>query len=423
MATQLVSRLRDALSVTVPVRWLFESPTIAELADRLRPALAGEAAAEGAVESAARHIPVAPRDQPLPLSFAQQRLWFLDQLEGPSPTYNMPGAVDLSGSLDYDALRFALAEIVRRHEALRTCLVAVEGVPVQRILPAVPAAEFPLPVIDLRQWADPDGEAKRLAGAEALNPFDLARDRGLRATLLRRGESDWTLLLTLHHSAADGWSIDILIRELVALYGACREGRPSPLPELAIQYGDFALWQRGYLSGARLQRQLEFRRQRLAGVPECLQLPGDRPRPAQQSYRGATLVFSLDQALTAELKELSRRSGATLFMTLLAAFVCCTATAARTTGGRHADRQPHPGADRALIGFFVNTLALRMVCAATRPSASCWGGCAGGAGSAMRTRICRSSAGGRATAGARPELHAAVSGHVRAAEQREGEKC
>ncbi len=170
LATQLVSRLRDALSVTVPVRWLFESPTIAELADRLRPALAGEAAAEGAVESAARHIPVAPRDQPLPLSFAQQRLWFLDQLEGPSPTYNMPGAVDLSGSLDYDALRFALAEIVRRHEALRTCLVAVEGVPVQRILPAVPAAEFPLPVIDLRQCADPDGEARRLAGVEALNP-------------------------------------------------------------------------------------------------------------------------------------------------------------------------------------------------------------------------------------------------------------
>ena len=361
MATQLVSRLRDALGVTVPVRSFFEAPTVAELADRLRPGLSGAAAAESAVEFAAQHIPIAPRDQPLPLSFAQQRLWFLDQLEGPSPTYNMPGAVDLSGSLDYDALRFALAEIVRRHEALRTCLVAVEGVPVQRILPAVPAAEFPLPVIDLRQWADPDGEAKRLAGAEALNPFDLARDRGLRATLLRRGESAWTLLLTLHHSAADGWSIDILIRELVALYGACREGRPSPLPELAIQYGDFALWQRGYLSGARLQRQLEFWRQRLAGVPECLQLPGDRPRPAQQSYRGATLAFSLDQALTPELKELSRRSGATLFMTLLAAWASLL--------GRYSGEEDlvigTPIASRTqsaiepLIGFFVNTLALR----------------------------------------------------------------
>ena len=309
VATQLVSRLRDALGVTVPVRWLFEAPTVAELADRLRTALSGEAAAECVVESAAQHIPIAPRDQPLPLSFAQQRLWFLDQLEGPSPIYNMPGALDLSGSLDYEALRFALAEIVRRHEALRTCLVAHEGVPVQRILQAVPASAFPLPVIDLRQCADPDGEAKRLAGAEALTPFDLARDSGLRATLLRRGESDWTLLLTLHHSAADGWSIDVLVRELVALYGACREGRPSPLPELAIQYADFALWQRGYLSGARLQRQLEFWRQRLAGVPECLHLPGDRPRPARQSYRGAVLGFSLDQSLTAGIKELSRRSG------------------------------------------------------------------------------------------------------------------
>ena len=279
LATQLVSRLRDALGVSVPVRWLFEAPSVAELADRLRPALAGEAAVESAVESAARHIPVAPRDQPLPLSFAQQRLWFLDQLEGPSPTYNMPGAVDLSGSLDYDALRFALAEIVRRHEVLRTCLVAVEGVPVQHILPAMPASSFPLPVIDLRECADPDGEARRVAGVEALTPFDLERDSGLRATLLRRGERDWTLLLTLHHSAADGWSIDILVRELVALYGAFREGRPSPLPELAIQYGDFALWQRGYLSGARLHRQLEFWRQRLAGVP--VPQPAGRPAPAR----------------------------------------------------------------------------------------------------------------------------------------------
>ena len=361
LATQLVSRLRDALGVTVPVRWLFEAPSVAELADRLRPALAGEAAVESAVESAARHIPIAPRDQPLPLSFAQQRLWFLDQLEGPSPTYNIPGALDLSGSLDYQALRFALAEIVRQHEVLRTCLVAQDGVPVQRILPAVPASSFPLPVIDLRQCADPGGEAKRLADREALTPFDLARESGLRATLLWREEAAWTLLLTLHHSAADGWSIGILIRELVALYNAFREGRPSPLPELAIQYADFALWQRGYLSGARLQRQLEFWRQRLAGVPDCLNLPGDRPRPARQSYRGDTLAFSLEPALTAELKELSRRSGATLFMTLLSAWASLL--------GRYSGEEDLvigiPIANRThsaiepLIGFFVNTLALR----------------------------------------------------------------
>ena len=279
LATQLVSRLRDALSVTVPVRWLFESPTIAELADRLRPALAGEAAAEGAVEAAARQSRCSARSAAAALVRAAtvvvprstRRAQPYLQHAGRRRSVGQPRLLS--------ALRCALAEIVRRHEALRTCLVAEEGVPVQRILPAVPASEFPLPLIDLRQCADPDGEAKRLAGAEALLPFDLARDRGLRATLLRRGESDWTLLLTLHHIAADGWSIDILIRELVALYGACREGRPSPLPELAIQYADFAFWQRGYLQRRATATQLEFWRQRLAGAPERLQLPA-RPAPA-----------------------------------------------------------------------------------------------------------------------------------------------
>ncbi len=261
----------------------------------------------------------------------------------------------------YAALRFALAEIVRRHEALRTCLVAQDGVPMQRILPAVSAASFPLPLIDLRQCADPDSEAKRLASTEALTPFDLARDGGLRATLLRRREAAWTLLLTLHHSAADGWSISILVRELAALYRSFREARPSPLPELDVQYADFAVWQRGYLSGARLQDQVEFWRRRLAGAPECLNLPGDRPRPAQQSYRGAVLGVSFEPSLTAGIKELSRRSGATLFMTLLAAFASLL--------GRYSGEEDvvigTPIANRThsaiepLIGFFVNTLALR----------------------------------------------------------------
>ena len=358
LATQLTSRLRDALGVSVPLRWIFEAPSVAELAERLRPAVAGEV---DAGEASIRHIAPAPRDRPLPLSFAQQRLWFLDQLEGPSATYNLPSALDLRGSLDEVALRSALAEIVRRHEALRTCLITQEGEPLQLITAVVPASSFPLSRIDLRSSANPNAEAQRLAQAEALKPFDLAREIPLRATLIQREAQAWTLLLTLHHSAADGWSMAILVREFVALYGAFREGRASPLPELAIQYADFALWQRDYLSGARLQQHLEIWRNRLAGAPECLNLPTDRPRPARQSYRGGAVEFWVEAGLTSELKELSRGSGATLFMTLFSAWAGLL--------GRYSGEEDlvigSPVANRTqsaiepLIGFFVNTLALR----------------------------------------------------------------
>ena len=275
LATQLSSRLRDALGIAVPVRWIFEAPTVAELAGRIRAVLAGENDADAIAESAARTIPRIPRDRALPLSFAQQRLWFLDQLEGPSPTYNIPGALDLTGDLDLAALESAFSEIVRRHEALRTCLVSQAGEPVQIIQPAAPLR---LPMVDLRQNADPAAEAVRLAREEALRPFDLAREMPLRAQLLQRRDSVWTLLLSLHHSAADGWSIGILIRELTDLYTAFREGRTSPLAELPIQYADFAVWQRNWLSGERFEQQVGYWRSRLAGAPECLNLPTDRPR-------------------------------------------------------------------------------------------------------------------------------------------------
>src|ERR1019366_4801140 len=172
----------------------------------------------------------------------------LDQLEGPSPTYNMPGALELSGRLDLAALTFALSEIVRRHESLRTCLIAREGEPVQVIQGA---RAVNIPVIDLRHSADPEVQAQRLAQDEALTPFDLGNETPLRVKLLQRQDHAWTLLITLHHSAADGWSIPILVRELAALYAAFLEGQPSPLPELGIQYADFAHWQRHYLTGER----------------------------------------------------------------------------------------------------------------------------------------------------------------------------
>ena len=355
LALQLASRLRDAFGLTVPVLWVFEAPTVIDLARRIELALAAEAGTDHPEVCA---IPVASRGKPLPLSFAQQRLWFLDQLEGPNPAYNMPGALAITGPLDTTALQLALSEIVRRHDTLRTCLAVRDGEPVQVIAPASAA---PLSLLDLRGTEDPDAEASRLARQEAVKPFDLANQVPLRAQLLRRRNAAWTLLLTLHHSAADGWSISILIRELLTLYTAFHEGRPSPLPELAIQYADYAIWQRGYLSGERLARELDYWRTTLAGAPDCLNLPTDRPRPPRQTYRGASIQSAIDAELTAGLQELSRRSGATLFMTLLAAWSALLGRYSGeddiVVGSPVANRTQ--SAIESLIGFFANILALR----------------------------------------------------------------
>ncbi|MFN6251922.1 MAG: condensation domain-containing protein, partial [Acetobacteraceae bacterium] len=361
LATQLVSRIRDALGVSVPVRWLFEAPTVGELAQRLRPMLGGsdtQAQEDATAQTDGATIVAVSREQALPLSFAQQRLWFLDQLEGPGATYNMPAAIEFTGLLNIEALNDALSEIVRRHEPLRTCLVLHEGEPVQIIAPAQPLS---LALIDLRECDDPAAQAQRLARIEALVPFDLAREAPLRAQLLQRQDTAWTLLLTLHHSAADGWSVAIFVRELVALYGAYLQGQASPLPELVIQYADFAQWQRAWLSGERLEREQRYWRAQLAGVPECINLAGDHSRPQRQSYRGASVAFSVDATLTAGLQALSRRSGATLFMTLLAAWAGVlgrySAQDDIVIGSPVANRTQ--SATEALIGFFVNTLALR----------------------------------------------------------------
>ena len=354
LATQLATRIRDTLGFAVPVRWIFEAPTVAELAARIRPALAhGQS-----VTTAAQEIPLAPRDAPLPLSFGQQRLWFLTKLEGPSPAYNMPGSLRLSGTLDIEALRAALSAIVRRHESLRTCLVTHAG-ELQQIIS--PDACLKVPLHDLRQAADPQAEATRLAQEEALTPFNLATEIPVRALLLQREDNAWTLLLTLHHTAADGWSIEIFFRELGILYSAFRAGKPSPLPELGLQYADYALWQHHNLTSERLAVQREIWRQRLAGAPACLNLPTDRPRPPRQSYRGAVVTFAIDADLSGSVRQLGQRAGATLFMTLLTAWA--------TLLGRYSGEEDvvigSPMANRTmsavepLIGFFVTTLPIR----------------------------------------------------------------
>jgi amino acid adenylation domain-containing protein/non-ribosomal peptide synthase protein (TIGR01720 family) len=357
LATRVVSRLRAALGVEVPVRDLFAAPRLAGFAARVE-----AARRSGALSLAPPLVPV-ERDGDLPLSFAQQRLWFVDQLEPGSPLYNMSGALRIAGPLDGAVLARALSEIVRRHEALRTVFPAVEGSPVQVILPAEP---FSLPVVDLSALPAPaddarEGASAALLRAEAARPFDLARGPLLRALLVRLGETDHAVALTQHHIVSDGWSLGILGREIAALYPAFAAGRPSPLPELPVQYPDFAAWQRSWLRGEVLAGEIAFWREELAGLPPLLELPTDRPRPAAQSHRGAARSFQLPAGLVRDAEALARRAGATLYMVLLAAF---QALLARSSGQDDlAVGSPVAGRDRVesegLIGFFVNTLALR----------------------------------------------------------------
>ncbi|HEY2740280.1 MAG TPA: amino acid adenylation domain-containing protein, partial [Thermoanaerobaculia bacterium] len=353
LATRVVSRLRATFGIEVPMRRLFEAPTVSALARVVQESWAGEPASP--------LVPVPPQ-RSLPLSFAQQRLWFLDRLEPGSGLYNIPLAVRLRGAVDPGLLRRIFAEVVRRHEVLRTTFDfdAQAGEPVQVI-----AAPFlpELPVIDLVGLPDLNArQAQSLAGAEAQRPFDLRAGPLLRLTLLRLAAEEHVLLITLHHIISDGWSTGVLLREIGVLGAAFAAGRPSPLPELPVQYADFAVWQRGWLQGAVLDEQLGAWTRRLAGAPRLLDLPTDRPRPAVPTFRGSSRPVALQPALAAELAALCRQAGATPFMALLAVWGLLL--------GRHAGQDrvvvgvPVAGRNRreieGLIGFFVNTLALHL---------------------------------------------------------------
>jgi amino acid adenylation domain-containing protein len=295
-----------------------------------------------------------------PLSYAQQRLWFLHQLSPGSFAYNLPAAVSLRGRLDARALARSLTEVTRRHEVIRATFMEDGGVPIQRIAPAAP---FLLPIVDLAGLPLPVGrrEARRAAREEARRPFDLTRGPLLRVTLVRMSAEESTALVNLHHIAGDGWSIGVLVRELGELYGAFAVGRPPSLPELPIQYGDFAHWQRRWLTGGELERQLAYWRQRLAGAPAVLDLPTDRPRPPVQSLRGKSLRVELSAPLVRGMKTLGQGANATLFMVLLASF---EALLARYTGAEDLV-VGSPIANRSrvetegLIGLFANPLPLR----------------------------------------------------------------
>ncbi len=353
LATQVMSRVRNAFGVELPLRALFEAPTVTALAARIDGERRGEHAQPSPI------LPV-PRDRDLPLSFAQQRLWFIDQLEPGSPLYNVPVALQVEGPLDPRVLERSLSEIVGRHETLRTTFAAVEGTPVQIIHPRSP---FVLPVVDLAGLPESRRAAlaRRLAEEEAGRPFDLARGPLLRALLVRLAEGDNVTALTMHHVASDGWSMGILVREVAALYSAFAAGRPSPLPALATQYADFAVWQHSWLRGELLESEIAYWRRQLAHLPPRLELPTDRPRPAVQSLRGAVRPVRLPAELTRQAQALSQHEGATLFMLLLAGFQVLLA---RTSGQQDlAVGSPVAGRNRVeiegLIGFFVNTLVLR----------------------------------------------------------------
>ena len=351
LAIQVVLRIRQSLRVALPVRALFESPTVAVLSQVVEKM--------ERVLLAPPIVPV-PRDQRLPLSFAQQRLWVLDQIEPNNPLYNIPWATRLTGVLNVEALESALNGIVERHEILRTTYGSEGGRPFQVI---VPELKLRLPVIDLSELptAEREKEARRLAQKEASTPFDLAKDPMTRNLLLKMGDEDHILVLNTHHIASDGWSTGILLRELAALYEAAVLAKPALLSELPIQYADYAVWQRNWLQGEVLEEQLAYWKHQLRGAPPVLLLPTDRPRPPKPTFRGAMHRSLLPASLTEAIHVLSRQQGGTAFMTMLAAFqtvilhytkqpdiVLGTDLASRTTVQTE-----------ALIGCFVNLLALR----------------------------------------------------------------
>ena len=354
LVTQVISRVRKVFSVEMPVRSMFESPTVAALAEHVEAEMrAGRGRQSPPIERVSREMPP-------PASFAQQRLWFLQELTPGSPAYQLHVSLRLKGELDVAVLGQTFTEVVRRHEILRTTFATVGGQLVQVIANARP---FELTLADLCSLPadEREAEARRLAAEEARRPFDLSRDPVLRATLWRLAPDENILGLTMHHVASDEWSMNVLVREALRLYEAFSEGRPSPLQPLPVQYADYAVWQRGRLEGERLAAELDYWRRQLGDGPHALELPTDRPRPPIQTARGAHHPLTFSKDLADALKVLSRQAEATLFMTLLAAYK----TLLHHYAGQTSVIVGTPIADRdqveteELIGFFVNMLVMR----------------------------------------------------------------
>jgi amino acid adenylation domain-containing protein len=352
LATQVMSGIRELLRVEMPLRSLFEKPTVRGLSEEIEKSQRG---GEGGVR-----IERASRESELELSYAQQRLWFIDQLEGGSASYNVPAALRLKGEVNVSVLEQVMRELVRRHEVLRTTFASVE----ERAIQIIHDAEsVPVRLVNLRTLPEARraAEAQRLIGEQARKPFNLACGPLFRVTLLQVTEEEHILLLTMHHIVSDAWSVGVLIQEVTSLYQAYSNGTSSGLAELTIQYADFAVWQRAWLQGQVLESHLDFWKRQLAGVRPTLNLPTSRPRPAKPTFRGMRQAFQLSAALSRELRDLSRREGVTLFMTLLAAFQTLLYRYDNAddivVGANIANRDRH-GTEK-LIGFFINMLVMR----------------------------------------------------------------
>ncbi|WP_343123113.1 amino acid adenylation domain-containing protein, partial [Xanthomonas sp. NCPPB 1128] len=349
LAVQLASRVRKAFDVDLSMRELFESPTLSQLAAHV-------AVGPGSNQSA---ILPAPRRAFMPLSQAQQRLWFLSRIDGASAAYHLWGAQRLRGMLDLAALAHALDQVVARHEVLRTRFVLIDGQPMQQV---AADATADLRVHDLRDQGDIEVANAALNEALFAQAFDLEHDPLLRVQVAQLGENDFGLAVVMHHIVSDGWSIGVMLDELSRFYVAYLQGNGDPLPPLPVQYIDYAQWQRNWLADGQSQRQAAYWRQALSGAPALLDLPTDRPRPSHQDFAGATFGVSLDADLTGRLKALGQRHGATLYMILLASWA---AVLGRLSGQDDVViGSPVAGRSREevepLIGFFVNTLALRI---------------------------------------------------------------
>ncbi|MCF3609346.1 amino acid adenylation domain-containing protein, partial [Planktothrix agardhii 1033] len=357
LATQLISRIRTNLQIEIPLRSLFAAPTIEELSQQIQ-----QLQQQDLTLSAP---PILPRGEQseLLLSYAQTRLWFLDQLEPNSTFYNIPIALRLQGHLNQSALTQSLEEIIQRHEALRTNFITVNGQPTQVIQTVT---NWTVSVIDLQHLSPEEQKitATNLVKEQSFKPFDLANEALVRATLIVLNNNEYWLLLCLHHVISDGWSIGVFIEELTALYNAYNQGQPSPLKPLPIQYADFAIWQRQWLQGEVLENQLNYWKKQLADAPTFLPLPTDKPRPAVQTFTGAHQEFQLSLELTQKLTELSQQQRVTMFMTLLAAYGILlyryTGQSDILIGTPIANRNRRE--IESLIGFFVNTLVMRTDC-------------------------------------------------------------
>jgi amino acid adenylation domain-containing protein len=366
LSTQVVSRVMQEFDISLPMESVFEQPTVVELGERISRLVSEKASAsdetliDRQVTDSNATIPRRSSSEACPLSFAQQRLWFLDQMEPGNPAYNMHAKLRIGGPLNVAILGQSLTEILRRHEALRTTYHATEALPVQRISQA---KAFRLPVIDLSDLPthEQELEIQRLDVEEARLPFHLARGPLFRAVLLRLAADDHVLLLTMHHVVSDGWSMGVLYRELGTLYTSLSKDAAVPLPELPIQYADYALWQRQWLEGERLKKGLEYWRKQLSDRPPSLALPVDRPRPSDQAYQGARVHRTSSAPLTESLRRVSREEQSTPFMLLLAAFQ----TLLLRYSGQEDILVGTPIANRTrvetekLIGFFANTLVMR----------------------------------------------------------------